>query len=425
MVKLPVILSLCLIVAAAAPSSFAADAKPAVKPAAAPASKPADKPVVPTVQKPEPLNWPVIKSWYDKGQDARAIRAAKLLGRPIAIAWSMEGRERSLARKLKASSIPRYFVCLTVTSRPARKSDKKDADTTNPFLKKVYESSGLAEYPKPPCLFVATWDGKFLGIINKLPDSQRSEWKKRKVEILRKYRAETTAAATEISRVKKLLGKDVPPNRKELIAAERQKIKTAQQTSQAEMRTLQEEMARANADVTNVLATYGKLLKESQARDAWKGLIAARKLWHKGKYDEAMKYYRAAMSVAKVNSSMEIAVELNKDVAAIDHRGAKQLRVFEEHFEKGELDKAGAGVRKIHSAYEGFETAEKAKALFESIRTAQGGRPVATEDIEKEPVDKPAARPAANDDKKNDDEKKDDDGNNKKGEDDEDYEDDF
>ena len=367
--RLTTVLSICVIAALAAPPSFAADAKPPDKPAdkppARPAGKPANKPAVPTVQKPLSFTWPIIKQWYEPGEDAKAIQAAKLLGRPIAIAWYVEGKPKGCVRRWKRSEVAKYFVCLSAVEKVTgtTKEGKLKYTIAHSVVKPIHKASGIGKV-KAPCLFIATWDGKYLGVI------------KREV--------------TDKNAI--------------------------------------------NDAARKIVKDYGKLLRTTQAHNGWKNLRAARKLWHSGKYDAAMEHYRIVISVAKVNSSMAIAAELNKDAVAIDHRGAEQLKVAGDQLRKGELYKAEDTVRKIHYAYNGFETAKDAKALFESIRTARKERAIAAKGIKKdavtEPPTKPAAgdKPAANDEKKDDvhDDKKDDGDDNKKG-DDEDggYEEDF
>ena len=355
--KLPFVLSLYLVAALAAPSSFAADAKPA--------DKPAGKPAGPTVPKPQSLKWPKIKSWYEPGEDAGAIRAAKLLGRPIAIAWYVEGRPKGNVARWKGSDVARYLVGLSAVEKVIEitAEDKHKYTMTHPLVKQIYKGSGLDKF-KAPCLFIGTWKGEYLGVIKR--------------EIASKN------AVNEAAR--------------------------------------------------KIVKKYGKFLTTSQARSAWNGLMAARKLWHKGKYDAAMRYYRTVKLLADVNPRMEIAAELNKDAAAINHRGTEQLKAAEEQFTEGKLDKAGDSVRKIHNTYKGFETAKNAKTLFGKIRTARKESGIATKEIAKDPVADPPTRPAAsdkpaaNDEKKDDvhDDKKDDGDDNKKG-DDEDggYEEDF
>ena len=426
--KLPVIVSLCLIVALAAPSSFAANAKPQDKPAA----KPAAKPAVPTVQQPRPFTWPIIKSWYDEGEDARALQAARLLGRPIAIAWYVKGRPRGPVKRLKRSLATKYFVCLAVTDKPVKRDGKTEVTMTNRFLKKVYEASGLGAYPKAPCLFMATWEGEYLGLFKGLGDAGR----RREVAKIRlTHRQDRKKASDEIQNTPKEKRKDAKGVEKEesvshwrmrIAGLLRDRLKAIDRNTLQQIK--QRDMAwtnALNAAAKDAAKKYGGLVKDSHAHSGWKGLMAARKLWHDGKYDAAMKHYRTAISVAKVNPSMELAVELNKDVAAINHRGAEQLAVVEGQFMGGELDEAEAGVRKVHSTYKGFETATNAQELFDKIRVAQGERAVVAKETKKDPVADPPTRPAANDKPAANDEKKDDGDDNKKGEEDGGYEEDF
>ena len=153
-VRLPIILSLCLAVALAAPPSFAADAKPA------------DKPAGPTVPEPEAIKWPRIKTWYKPGQEAEAIRAAKLLGRPIAIAWYVEKRSKSSLARWKKSDVAKYFVGFSVTEKATgvTQEGKLQYAMTHPLVKRIHEASGVGEV-KAPCLFMATWKGDYLGVI--------------------------------------------------------------------------------------------------------------------------------------------------------------------------------------------------------------------------------------------------------------------
>ncbi len=371
--RLPVAFLLCLVLALAAPlSSFAAAAKPE--------DKPTDKPVVPTVQKPRPFSWPVIKTWYDEGEDVRALRTAKLLGRAVAVAWCVEGRSRSSVRRAKTTEVPKYLIGLTVTGKASRKDGKVTVAMTSKFLRKVYGASGLGAPPRPPCLFLATWDGKFLGLIGDLRDKQRAE-RQKQIAAAAEYKTKKTAADNEIKRLRDIKGKEVPNNRNELISNQRKAIKTAYVAAQKTIRQLRGAWIRSvNATVRDVAKKHGRPLKKSDARTGWKSLMAARRLWHAGDHYGALKHYRNVALPVAASPSAELAIELAKDLPAINHRGAQQLEPVEDQYRRGDLDEAAAEVRRIHSAYKGFETAKNARALFDKIRAAQAERTVAAKE---------------------------------------------
>ena len=416
--RLSVVFSLCLILAYAAPSSFAA--------AAEPAEKPAGKPAAPTVQKPRPFTWPVIKSWYDEGEDARAVRASKLLGRPIAIVCYVEGKSRGSVKRLKSTAVTKYFVCLVVTEKSVKRNGKKKASATSKFLKQVLAASGHGPYPTKPIMIVATWDGEFLGAIADIRDRGRADRAKKAKELIQAAKKAKTDAEAEIKKITDYKDDKGRPyvDRMKRIANERSKIGRARVAAQKELRKLRLVWPHAiNSAARQVAQKHGKLLKESRARAGWKGLMTARRLWHAGDNDGAMKHYRIARSAARVNTRMELAVELGKDIAAIEYRGAEQVDLVEDEYRRGDLDKAEAEARKMRNTYKGFEAAKHAKALFDRIRAARAERTVVANEAKKEPVDNPPRKPRVKPDKN--DEKNGGDDDDDKGDDDDDYEDDF
>lgn len=146
--RLPAVLSLCLIVALAAPPSLAEDAKPAPL----------------AVAKPEAIKWPKLKPWYEPAEEAEALRTAKLLGRPIAIAWYVDGKHMDDVARWKRSDVARYFVGFSVTEKLFKKDGKNKYTITHPLVKRIHGASGIGKV-KAPCLFLATWNGEYLGSI--------------------------------------------------------------------------------------------------------------------------------------------------------------------------------------------------------------------------------------------------------------------
>jgi hypothetical protein len=122
-------------------------------PAAPPAAKP---PATPATRIPR------IKGWYEMNEKAQALEAARIFGRPIALAWHLEGRSKGNLRKWKTSSLAKYCVGLTVAS----KLNKNTYGLDDELLRRVFTASGLdLQATRPPCVFVCTTGGQFLAIV--------------------------------------------------------------------------------------------------------------------------------------------------------------------------------------------------------------------------------------------------------------------
>ena len=425
--RLSMILSLCLIVSLAAPASFAAELaapKPADKPAAKPA-KPA-APAVPTVEKPEPFAWPLTKSWYDEGEDARAVQAAKLLGRPIAMAWYVDGKRRGPVKKLKGAAVLQFFVGLTVADKQVKQGDEVVTVRTSKFLKKVLEKKADLQ---PPCLAIVTWEGEFIGKFDDVRDEKRKERFERAKKAYADCKAAKAPHEAEINKLRKgeaPYDKQTSTQRSDQVKVRRKAIKDAERARDATIRALRGEWVRSvNAAIKPLAKQRGRPMKKSVARTGWKSLMGARKLWHAGDYDGAMRLYRNVAPPAETNPDVELAKELKKDLAAINYRGSQALVAPDELYGQGELDKAETEVRKVFGTDKGFDTATEAKALFDKIRAAQAEKTVAAK-TNKDPVPDPPKKPKP-DDKKDDkdDDKKDDGDDDKNGGWDDDFEEDF
>jgi len=134
-----------------------ADAEAAPKQPQNPAAPPAAKPPATPVTK-----IPRIKAWYEMDEKAQALEAARIFGRPIALAWHLEGRSKGNLRKWKTSSLAKYCVGLTVMSKLNNNTYGLDDE----LLRRVFMASGLdLQATRPPCVFVCTTSGQFLGIV--------------------------------------------------------------------------------------------------------------------------------------------------------------------------------------------------------------------------------------------------------------------
>ena len=137
----------------APPAGAEAAQKQPQNPAAPPAPRPPATPVT---------KIPRIKAWYEMDEKAQALEAARIFGRPIALAWHLEGRSKNNLRKWKTSSLAKYCVGLTVAS----KLNKNTYGLDDELLRRVFMASGLdLQATRPPCVFICTTSGQFLSIV--------------------------------------------------------------------------------------------------------------------------------------------------------------------------------------------------------------------------------------------------------------------
>ena len=147
------------------------------------AKKPDDKAKQPAGA--EPVNTPPkklkIKSWYGPSEQAMALRAARALGRPVAVLWHVGEQKGAKIGRWQRSDLPKYFVGMTIVSK------MKDGaiDISDEFLVKLYSSSGLKGGLFPPYVFLATIDGHCYAVINS--GASAEEVRKVMFEALKKY----------------------------------------------------------------------------------------------------------------------------------------------------------------------------------------------------------------------------------------------
>ncbi len=120
----------------------------------------------------------IIKTsgWYTQQQKEDAKQAAKILGRPVAILWTIPGDGGSQATAWKHSKLLNYFVCIEFTSE----------GIGDPLLIHLLQKAGVnLRAPYPPYLLLGSVNGEYYG---QLPsDGTRKEMDKTLQEALEKY----------------------------------------------------------------------------------------------------------------------------------------------------------------------------------------------------------------------------------------------
>ena len=284
---------------------------------------------------------PPASGWYPIDQEAAALAQAQKLNRSVAVLWYLDvqnaGATGQWINGWKQAGLPKDFVCIEIAS----KTQNGAVQIGDPFLIKLLRNSKIDPLRlRPPYVLLGNTDATFYGVIE-IPTSAPDA-----VRILQAARAKHPPAVDGEAAVV-----EAKPDKTKPDKAKPDKAKPA-----------------------------------PVAEKPRQTLAVARKLWSVGTFTGAMVHYRKLAAFVKTSPEAAVAAELKKDEPAINNKGASELKKAKRLLAAGKFAQAVKEARRIHATYTGFETADKAMALFEEIKAAHQER------VAKGGDDKPKSR---------------------------------